>query len=69
MRLQIEQDSDNDQVYLCLAPDVSHERGLVTKTIRATEDVFLDFDSEGRLVGIDILNASRVLAGSFRSTG
>ena len=44
-----------------LTRNVPGRRGTVKKTIRASDDVALDLDARGRLVGIDVGNATRVL--------
>ena len=60
MQITVQSDPDNDQVYVALSGRAL-EAGAVVKTVRATEDVALDFDKEGRLLGVDIMNASKVL--------
>ena len=60
MQITVQPDPDNDQVYVALSGRAL-EAGAVVKTVRATEDVALDFDKEGRLLGVDIMNASKVL--------
>jgi uncharacterized protein YuzE len=61
MRILIQRDRANDQAYLGLQPDRAGQRGAVKKTVRVTDDIAVDLDGRGRLVGIDIANASRVL--------
>lgn len=61
MRVYIQKDKANDQVYIGLEPDAAAVQGRAKKTVRATDDVVLDLGGRGRLVGIDISNASRVL--------
>lgn len=56
----IQKDKSNDQVYIGVSR-AALERGKTKKTIRATEDIALDFDARGRLLGLDIGRASRVL--------
>jgi len=50
-------DAEADAAYLYLAG----EKPTVAKTVAATEEINLDFDAEGRLVGVEITAASRVL--------
>jgi uncharacterized protein YuzE len=61
MRLYVQKDKANDQIYIGFSHNGPGKRALVKKTVRATPDVALDLDTRGRLVGIDIGNASRVL--------
>jgi uncharacterized protein YuzE len=56
----IQRDRTHDQLYIALSKKALR-RGAVAKTVRATDDIFLDFDSGGKLVGIDVSNASKVL--------
>jgi uncharacterized protein YuzE len=64
MRITIHPDSDNDQLYLALTAR-SLEAGVVARTVRVTEDIALDFDKKGRVIGLDITNASKVLGESI----
>ncbi len=57
----VQKDRANDQVYIGLGNNGALESGAVNKTVRATDDIALDFDKRGRLIGIDISNASRLL--------
>jgi uncharacterized protein YuzE len=61
MDFQVQRDDANDLLYILLRRDLAAKRGSVHTTIRVTEDIFLDFDNEGRLVGIDVFNARRNL--------
>ena len=61
MRLYVQKDKANDQIYIGFSHNGPGKRAIVKKTVRATPDVALDLDTRGRLVGIDIGNASRVL--------
>lgn len=59
MKLTVQCDSDNDLVYLAfttraLAP------GSVRRTVRVTDDIAIDFGSRGALMGMEIMNASKV---------
>ena len=64
MELLIQPDEDNDALYICFAVQ-GLERGAVAKSIRATEDVTLDFGADGQLIGLDIMNASAVLSPDY----
>ena len=62
MHLYMQKDRANNQVYIGFAPDrAGLKGGAVKKTVQAEDDIALDFDSKGRLLGVDISNASRVL--------
>jgi uncharacterized protein YuzE len=39
--------------------------GVIARSIRVDDDITLDFDRSGRLIGIDVLNASKRLRPSF----
>lgn len=51
-------DSQVDAAYIYLT---TISPGQVVKTIEATTNVMLDFDKNGHLVGIEVLNASNLL--------
>ena len=55
--MKIEYDSVHDLLYIWLG--IPGEKAAKTETV--TPGVHADFDSEGRLVGIEILEASDVL--------
>ncbi len=57
--MKIEYDKDVDAAYIDLVGNVKD--GEATKTIELNENIILDFDSNGKLLGIEILNASKVL--------
>jgi uncharacterized protein YuzE len=60
MRVTVQQDSENDQIYIAL--DASAFRpGAVRLTRRLDEDIALDYDARGKLIGIDIMNASAIV--------
>jgi len=64
MQITIHPDRDNDQLYVALSSRAL-EVGVAARTVRVTEDVALDFDKEGRVVGLDIANASKALGESI----
>ena len=64
MQITIQPDRDNDQLYVALSSRALGA-GAVVRTVRVTEDVALDFDKEGRVVGLDIANASKALGESI----
>jgi len=55
----IEIDRDHDLAYILLRPELRGEpRAVVARSTRAAEDVVLDLDEDGQLIGIELLNAS-----------
>ena len=60
MEISIELDRENDQLYLLFRPDAV-TKGSVAKTVRLTEDVVADLDADGRLIGLDVSQASKML--------
>lgn len=60
MNISIELDQENDQLYVLFRPSVALG-GIVAKTVRLTEHVVADLDAEGRLVGLDVAQASKIL--------
>jgi uncharacterized protein YuzE len=64
MDLIIQTDADNDACYLGFQK-TSTDAGSVAKSVRVSKDVTLDFAADGRLVGLDIMNASTVLGSNF----
>lgn len=64
MDIAIQPDTDNNSLYLAFGTG-GLARGGVAKSVRATEDLTLDFDRDGRLVGLDIMNASEALAPDY----
>jgi uncharacterized protein YuzE len=64
VKLIIQTDKDNDACYLGFTA-ASADAGSVKKTVRVSEDIALDFDAAGRLVGLDVMNASQALREDF----
>ena len=60
MEISIELDRENDQLYLLFRPDAVI-KGSVARTVRLTEDVVADLDADGRLIGLDVSQASKML--------
>jgi uncharacterized protein YuzE len=59
--MRVEYDAEADAAYLYL---IDLEAGAVSDTVEGegmAEGVNLDFDAEGRLVGVEVLDASRRL--------
>lgn len=61
MVMKITLDKEADAAYIYLR-DISPEE--VKKTISLNESINIDLDSEGRTLGIEILNASKNLSSS-----
>ena len=59
MQVVIETDPEVDGLYIGFGAN-SLAKGGVDRTVRVNDDVALDFDSDGRLIGLDVLNASSV---------
>src|SRR3990172_5059662 len=64
MNLTVEADAENDLLYLSLSAKAL-EAGSAKKTTRVGENIALDFDAEGHLLGIEVIGASRVLGESI----
>ena len=59
MIMKFEYDKDVDAGYIYLEDSI--EEGGVKKTIELNENIIIDFDENGKLIGIEILNASQVM--------
>ena len=57
--MRLEYDKEVDAAYLYLQDTIRD--GEATKTVRVNDDVALDFDDKGKLLGAEILNASKVM--------
>ena len=57
--MRFEYDKDVDAAYIYLEDPIAD--GEVDKTIELNENIILDFDKNGKLLGIEILSASKVL--------
>jgi len=64
MKLTIDPDRENDQLYISFARQPLRA-SIVARTQRVGDDIALDFDGSGRLVGIDIMNASKVVGSAL----
>jgi uncharacterized protein YuzE len=68
--LRVTHDPEADAAYIYLTGSI--EPGGVRETISATPEINLDFDSEGRLIGIELLAADKLhplLAAMAQSPG
>ncbi len=58
--MKITYDKEADAAYVYLDKEI--KEGQVKKSVEKTEDIILDFDKKGRLLGVEILNASKKLS-------
>jgi ATP-dependent helicase HepA len=54
----IEIDRDHDLAYILLRPELRGQPRGVARSTRVAEDIVLDVDENGQLIGIELLNAS-----------
>ncbi len=57
--MKITYDKEADAAYIYLKGKI--ERGEIKNIISMNENIILDFDSDNRLIGIEILSASKVM--------
>ena len=57
--MKFEYDKDIDAAYVYLEYPIKD--GEVKKTIELNENIILDFDKKDKLLGMEILNASKVM--------
>lgn len=57
--MRIEYDKKVDAAYIYLVDDI--KEGEAEKTIELNNNIILDFDNQGKLIGVEVLNASKVL--------
>lgn len=57
--MKFEYDEDVDAAYIYIEHPI--KEGEVKKTIELNENIILDFDKKGKLLGMEILNASKVM--------
>ncbi len=63
MDLAIQTDAENDIVYIALSRRAL-KKGAAARSLRVDGDIALDLDAAGRLLGIEVMNASRRLGAS-----
>lgn len=51
-------DREHDLAYILLRPELRGRQGAVARSVRVADDVVLDLDESGHLIGIELLNAS-----------
>src|SRR5262245_1208369 len=54
----VEIDRQRDLAYIVLRPDLRDTPGSVARSVRVADDIVLDLDANGQLVGIELLQAS-----------
>ena len=54
----IDIDREHDVAYILLRPELRGQEGAVARSTRVAEDIVLDLDEKGQLIGIELLNAS-----------
>ncbi len=59
MEVVVQADKEADACY------IGFDMGAVAKSVRVTDDVTLDFNEDGRLKGVDTMNASRVFGEDY----
>lgn len=57
--MKFEYDKDVDAAYIYI--DYPIKAGEAKKTIELNENIIIDFDKKGKLLGVEILNASKVM--------
>ena len=57
--MKLEYDKDVDAAYIYLVYPL--KKGAAKKTIELNDNIILDFDEENKLLGVEILDASKVL--------
>ena len=57
--MKLKYDKEADVAYLYLKYPIKD--GEAKKTVEVNENVFIDYDASGKLLGVEILNAKKVL--------
>lgn len=68
MNIIIQTDKDNDQLYILFQGE-EELASIATKTKKLADNLYLDVDSGGKLVGIEIWQASKMLGVSIKDVG
>jgi len=58
--MRIEYDRDVDAAYIYIEEPTKN--GKVKKTIELNENIILDFDENNKLMGVEVLSASKILS-------
>ncbi len=62
-KIVLQADRENDQLYVALS-ERALDANVVEKTVRVNDDIALDFDAAGRLLGVEVMNASEHVGSS-----
>lgn len=65
--MKLEYDDEADAAYLYLQYPV--KEGEAKKTVEVQENILLDFDANNKLIGIEILSASKILRKTLLNEG
>lgn len=57
--MKIEYDKEVDAAYIYLKYPI--KPGEATETIEVNENIIVDFDKHNKMIGIEVLNASKIL--------
>ena len=57
--MKIEYDKEADAGYIYLVDEIKN--GEAVKTIELEPNIIIDFNKDGKLLGIEVLNASKIL--------
>ncbi len=57
--VKLEYDKDVDAAYIYLEYPI--KAGSAKRTIELNDNIILDFDDKGKLIGVEILDASKIL--------
>lgn len=57
--MKFEYDQEVDAAYIYIENTI--KEGQVKKTIELNDNIILDFDKENKLIGVEILDASKVM--------
>ena len=58
--MKLEYDKDVDAAYIYIEHPIKD--GAVKKTIELNNNIVLDFDNKGKLLGVEILNTGKVMS-------
>lgn len=65
--MRFEYDKEVDAGYIYVVEDVKN--GEAVKTIQLNDNIILDFDKNGKLLGVEILDAKKVLSEKVLAEG
>jgi len=57
--MKLEYDKEVDAAYIYIDEEVKNKKAK--KTIELDDNIIIDFDNKGKLIGVEILDASKVL--------